>query len=440
MRNPSMPTLDFHSLLDGGSAGESQAPAAPSGRELQELLSPLSCEEFVNDYFARVSLSVAGKHGKFDQLFGWERLKQALARGKTIPDKSHNITASFTSGEDSGSARGMISAQHGQVSELLTAGATVCISNIHMADPVLAGWASAIRAQLGFTGTVGVHCYVSPDNSGLPMHFDRRVATTLQIAGKKVWRYSTEAAKAWPDDNGVYREGKVEPAWADPVRMPAEMEFREVELNPGDLLCLPAGAWHAARGVGYSLALNLYFAPRNLFLQLAPLLQAFASASGEWRGGPPATLERAQGQMPQAVRAYLHERLEEFHQKALQFIEDPDALAEPWLNSLAFEPYTGWQPFTNVAMPKVTATQRFRVAPSALQFIETKGQVVVPSDYGALRFPATFGPTLRRMSSEGAGFSIPELLSWQQGTGGPSPDEILAHLAILYRSGLLRPA
>ena len=435
-----MPTPDFHSLLDGGSAAQFQAPAAPSGRELQELLSPVSCEQFVNDCFSRVSLSVAGSPGKFDHIFGWERLKQALARGKSIPDKSHNITASFASGEEAGSEHGMISAQHDQVSELLSAGATVCISNIHMADPQLAAWANAIRAQLGFTGTVGVHCYVSADNSGLPMHFDRRVATTLQIAGRKVWRYSTEAAKAWPDDNGVFKQGKVEPAWVDGVRMPAEMEFREVELKPGDLLCLPAGAWHAARGVGYSLALNLYFAPRNLFLQLSPLLQAFASASGDWRGGPPATLERAQGKMPKAVKAYLRERLEEFHRKALQFIEDPDALAEPWLNSLALDPYSGWQPVTNVGMPKVTASQRFRVAPSSLSFIEINGQLVVPSDYGALRFPATFAPVLRRMSSEGAGFSIPELLSWQQGTGVPSPDEILAHLAILYRSGLLRPA
>jgi len=279
-----MATLDFHSLLDGGSAGEFQAPAALNGRELQEFLSPISCEEFVNSCFSRVSLSVAGKPHKFDHIFGWDKLKQALARGKTISDKRHNITASFASGEESGSAHDMFSAQHDQVSELLNTGATICISNIHMADPNLAEWANAIRAQLGFTGTVGVHCYVSPDNSGLPMHFDRRVATTFQIAGKKQWRYSTEAAKAWPNDNGVYRQGMVEPSLADPGRMPSEMEFREVELNPGDLLCLPAGAWHAARGVGYSLALNLYFAPRNLFLQLAPLIQEFADASGEWRG------------------------------------------------------------------------------------------------------------------------------------------------------------
>jgi hypothetical protein len=435
-----MPTLDFHALLDGGSGAEPHAPFAPSGRELQELLSPLSCQEFVSSYFSRLSLSVAGNPGKFDHIFGWERLKQALARGKTIQDKSHNITASFASGEDSAGSDEMISAGHDQVSELLSAGATICISNIHMADPLLAEWANAIRAQLGFSGTVGVHCYVSPDNSGLPMHFDRRIATTLQIAGKKRWKYSTESAKAWPNDNGVYKQGKEDLVWLDSGKLPTEMAFREVELQPGDLLCLPAGAWHAARGVGFSLALNLYFAPRNFYLQLAPLIQELAAASGAWRGGPPATLEQAQGKMPQAVKAYMRERLEEFHQKALQFIEDPDVLAEPWLNSLALDPYTGWQPFTNVGMPRVTPSQRFRLARPPLHFIEIKGQLVVPSDYGALRFPATLGPILQRLSSGGAGFSIPEVLSWQQGVAGPSQEEIVSHLGILYKSGLLRPA
>lgn len=435
-----MPTLDFRALLHGGPASDPPAPAAPSGRELQELLSPISCEEFVNSHFARVSLSVAGNPRKFDHIFGWERLNQALARGKSIQDKSHNIMASYASGEESGSEHEMFSAQHDQVAELLSAGATVCISNIHMADPVLAEWASAIRAQLGFTGTVGVHCYVSPDNSGLPMHYDRRVATTLQIDGRKHWRYSTEAANPWPNDNGILRPGKVDHAWADAGKMPAQMQFRDVELGPGDLLCLPAGAWHAARGVGHSLALNLYFAPRNLYQQLAPLLLEFAASSGAWRGGPPATLERAQGRMPKAVRDYLRERLEELHQKALQLIEDPDTLAQSWLESLAIEPYTGWRPVTNVPMPRITATQRFRIASATLQFIDIEGQAVVPSDYGALRFPAAFAPILRRMAAEATGFTIPDVLSWPQGPAPLSQQEIVAHLGTLYKGGLLRPA
>src|SRR6187431_2243296 len=151
-----MKITDFRLLLDNTSSAESAAPVALNGQELQELVSPISCEEFVNSYFARASLNVEGHPQKFDHIFSWERLRQALSRGQNISDRRYNITASFTGGEDSSSTRHMMEAHHNQVIELLNAGATICITNIHMADSFLAQWAQAIRSQLNFTGTVGV--------------------------------------------------------------------------------------------------------------------------------------------------------------------------------------------------------------------------------------------------------------------------------------------
>jgi hypothetical protein len=430
-----MKIIDFHSLLDTDSSEEPHAPVALNGRELQELVSPIPCEEFVESYFSRVSLSVEGHPQKFDHIFSWERLRQALARGQNIRDRRYNLTASFAGGEESGSSRRMMEAHHNQVTELLNAGATICITNIHMADPSLARWAQAIRTQLNFSGTVGVNCYVSADGSGLPMHYDKRIATTLQIAGKKRWRFSTEPAKVWPDHNQVYQEGQTE---ADAGKLPPDMEFREVELNPGDMLCLPAGAWHSARGIGFSLALNLYFAPRNLLDQLIPLLQNFAVSNENWRGGPPATAEKAQGNMPKTVSAYMRERLDEFHKMALEVIDGPDALTESWLSSLTQNPYTGWQPEPMLPLPEVTLNQRFCVATSSLRFIENRDKVIVPCDNGVLKFPATLAPILQRLSSESASFTIPEVLSWQQKSDGPSPNEIMSYLQLLYINGILK--
>ena len=430
-----MKIKDFRSLLDNSFAEELHTPVALNGCELQELVSPISSEEFVNSYFARASLNLEGHPQKFDHIFGWERLRQALSRGQDISDGRYNITASFSSGEDSGSSREMIKAQHDQVIELLNAGATICITNIHMADPFLAQWAQAIRAQLNFTGTVGVNCYVSPDGSGLPMHYDKRVATTLQIAGSKRWKFSVEPAKVWPNTNEVYIEGETE---GDVGKLPADMEFREVELKPGDVLCLPAGAWHSARGIGHSLALNLYFAPRNLFDQFIPLLQDFAVANEHWRGGPPATVEKTQGEMPQTVAAYMRERIEEFHKMALEIIDSPDSLAEPWLTSLNYAPYTGWLPEPLLPIPEVTTDQRFRVMPSSLRFIEIQDKLVIRCDSGFLEFPVSLAPILKRLSSELESFTIPEVLSWQQKPDGPSANQIMPYLKTLYRSGILK--
>ncbi|KAA9134103.1 cupin [Marinihelvus fidelis] len=435
-----MTSIDFHALLDGDPVDDEPATPTPDGRELERLLSPLAVETFVNTYFGRESLNVEGEDDKFASLFGWAQLKRALARGRRIEDRRYNITASFTGGEASGNGRPMIAARHDQVSDLLTQGATLCITNIHMADPALARWAQAVRAQLNFSGTVGINCYVSPDGSGLPMHYDQRVATTVQIAGRKRWRFSTEAAKAWPDHNAVFENGRVKPARADGGRLPDEMTFREVELGPGDLLCLPAGAWHAARGVGVSLALNLYFAPRNFIDQLIPLFRLFASSSGDWRGGPPASAGDIHGDMPDNVADYMRERLDEFHAMARRALDGPAALAEPWLSALTQVPYTGWQPEAKREIPNISPEQRFRIPSSALRFVEDGQGVVVPCDAGLLRFPAVLAPLIRRLAVEAKPFTIPQVLAWPQLPAGLSREQAMGYLQKLYANGILEMA
>jgi hypothetical protein len=432
-----MKITDFRPLLDNPSPEELQASPASTGRELEALVEPISCAEFANTYFARTSLSLEGNAQKFEHIFNWEKLKQALWRGRNISDPRYNIKASFTGGEDSGNPHGMLDANHTQVAELLNAGATICITNIHMADPFLAQWAQAIRAQLNFTGTVGVNCYVSPDGSGLPMHYDKRVATTLQIAGKKRWKFSTEPAKPWPDSNEVYQEGQFDTAAGT---APADMAFREVELQPGDLLCLPAGAWHSARGVGFSLALNLYFAPRNLLDQFMPILQHFAFSNEHWRGGPPATVEKAQGSLPSAVSTYVRERLDEFHRLALEVLASPDLLTVPWLTQLTHAPYTGWQSAPLLSIPEVGPEQRFCIANSALRFIEYKNNLIVPCDNGVLSLPVSLMPILQRLASEPESFTLPDVFSWQQDADGPAPNEIMFFLKKLYENGIIKRA
>jgi hypothetical protein len=428
---------DFRSLLDINAPVEPQSPVAVTGRELQEFLSPVSCEEFANSCFARHSLYVKGNAQKFAHVFNWESLRRALSNGQKIQDPRFNLMASYAGGEESGSSKPMFAANISQVGELLNAGATICVTNIHMADPCLAQWAQAIRSQLNFTGTVGVNCYVSGDGAGLPMHYDKRVATTIQIAGKKRWIFSTTAAQVWPNNNGQLKDGRIEPVGADRGKPPAELELSEVELNPGDLLCLPAGAWHAARGVGFSLALNFYFAPRNLFDRLAPLFMDFAAANEHWRGGPPVTVESIQGKMPGAVSGYLRERLDEFHATVVKMLEQPDALGAAWLSSLTDSPYTGWQPDPVKPPPRATSQDRFRVATGSLRFIESQDKVIVPTDHGLLRFPLAFAPILHRLSSEAA-CSVPEILAWRQGPDDLPANEVVAHLLALYSVGILQ--
>jgi len=432
-----MNSADFGSLVDVNYSEALLRPKPESGRELQELISPVSCEEFVNSYFSRKSLTLEGAAEKFAEIFSWERLKIALARGQKITDRRYNLKASFTSGEKSGSSRPVIDAYYDQVGELLQAGATICVTNIHMADPILARWAQAIRAQLNFTGTVGVNCYISPDGSGLPMHYDKRVATSLQISGKKLWRFSTESAKPWPPHNARYVQGHVEPTGVNPGRLPPEMQFEEVELSPGDLLCIPAGAWHSARAVGDCMALNLYFSPRNFLDQIMPLIQNLAYTDENWRAGTPATIEKIQGNMPEEVETYTRERLDEFKKMVMEVFSDPQAVSVPWLNSLTLNPYTGWQPAPKPLPRPKKADQQFRVTTTSIRFAQVKDQLILASENGILSLPTNFAPILQNLSTQRGVFTLNDVLAWRASPDEPSPSEIVNHFPALIENRIL---
>src|SRR5688572_8169255 len=129
-----MKITDFRPLVDAGSPDGAAPLEAATGRELQEMLSPISAEEFAKSYFARASLYTEGQPNKFDHIFNWAKLKQALARGRSIQDPRFNLMASYAGGEAAGSSKPMFEARIDQVGELLNGGATICITNIHMAD------------------------------------------------------------------------------------------------------------------------------------------------------------------------------------------------------------------------------------------------------------------------------------------------------------------
>lgn len=426
--------------VDPSSNEVTSARSTAGVHELQAILSPLSCEEFVSSYFSRESVFVEGPEDKFDDIFSWEKLHKALERGQSIQDKRYNIMASFTRGEAAGSSKRMIEASHGQVESLFKSGATICITNIHMADPALARWAQTLRAQLNFAGTVGVNCYLSPDGAGLSTHYDQRVVTNMQIAGRKRWRYSTEAAKPWPDHNAVYQEGRLEPVGVDVGRSPAEMEFREVEMKPGDLLCLPAGAWHSAKAVGESLAINVYFQPRNFLEQLLPLLKSFAESNGEWRAGTPASLVKVEGEMPEVVVEYVRKRLDEFHKIARELLANPHMSVEPWLSALGHFPYTGWLPTPKASLQGLTDTHRFRVAKSSLRFVRAQDKLILPCDNNLLKFPVAAGPLLHRLASESGDFSVHDFLAWGVRPDGPDTKKVISYLQILIENRIVEVA
>jgi ribosomal protein L16 Arg81 hydroxylase len=274
------------------------------GDELRALLSPVTPETFVHAYWGRKALFVKGFPDKYRGMFDRDAFIHALAQGG--PAAPDFLRASFDKKE--GGTSGQVAsvafnASPDQAVPLFRAGATLCATQMEARVPTLAPFVAAIKRQLGYPGRATFNAYLSPPGAGFNWHFDGRVASTMQIEGTKRWRFSNGTAVAWPrgngavraDGSGTYVDGKgVSGAWEQIAPLDLN-ETTEVLLEPGDLLVLPAGAWHeACGGEGGSLALNLSFTPVSYTLLVRELLDRALGTDPGWRGPSP-LLARADG-------------------------------------------------------------------------------------------------------------------------------------------------
>jgi hypothetical protein len=175
-------------------------------------------------------------------------------------------------------------------------GATLCLSQIESRIPSLLPLVASVKRELGYPGTVGFSAYLSPPRSGYNWHFDARIACTLQLAGKKRWRYSSQPVTPWPRSNGtLFGDGTVRYAVGSEftrsntgLAPPDERGVSEALLEPGDLLVLPAGVWHEACSEDdISLALNLSFSRISYGLLVQQILDSLLSGNPDWRSAAP---------------------------------------------------------------------------------------------------------------------------------------------------------
>jgi len=281
---------------------------------LRRILHPVTVDEVVLRYFQRRPLRLKHPRDKFDFLFRESDFPVNL-------DRVRHIRAVFPQNRQ---AR----IQPSEIEQMYDAGATICVTGLEWAHPRLRAAASRVRSELNYAGNVTFRAYLSPPGSGFDLHFDARVATTLQIAGKKRWWYSKEPAVMFP----MYNSGR-EPAGWPRIKPPPRSALREIVLEPGDLLCLPAGVWHCAKAEGnaMSLALNMAFDHNGcgVFDSLVAILQKRLIRNARWREPLPVATRR-NGHMPRPVASVLRDRIEALRTE-LAALRDNDAeLTRAW--------------------------------------------------------------------------------------------------------------
>src|SRR5215207_4430233 len=150
----------------------------PKTRALERILNPFTLDEFVGKYFQRRALLVPGRRDKFAFLFSQDDFARNL-------DQVTHIRAVFPQLRQAAVAPA-------DIEHMYEAGATICVTGMEKAHAKLAKFAERVRSELNYAGNVSFRAYLSPPGSGFDLHFDARIATTLQISGKKRWWYSAK--------------------------------------------------------------------------------------------------------------------------------------------------------------------------------------------------------------------------------------------------------
>ncbi len=317
-------------------------------QELRHLLHPVSPEVFLGDYWERRPVHIPGPPDKFRHLFSRQAFDRAIARHK---EAGILLRVSFDKEKGSKQVSPHLPICAAEVEDYLTRGASVCADPIDRGDPALATYAATIAKQLGYTGRFSVKAYLSAAGCGFNTHFDKGIATTLQIEGRKRWRFSAEPSVSFPASNAVLdADGRARYAGRLPSSVQAweqvegvdETCFEDVILEPGDLLCLPAGTWHQAKAVGYSLALNLSFQPLEFLPFLMAAIRPLLEASPDWRRSLPAVLDAGSvKELPADLAGFFAERLREVQALLAELDPAGPELTGAWRQALDGISYPG---------------------------------------------------------------------------------------------------
>jgi hypothetical protein len=224
---------------------------------LASLLAPLTEAELYATYQGRRSFAttVTGRADRFAALF-W---RDALFSGRGLVEVD-----AAERGEMGDQRQRPITPD--RIAEEYALGRTICadVSACDTVAPMLA----TLRAELAVAEMPFAKAYASPPGAGFALHADAHDVFVLQIEGRKRWRFSAEPAIASPLAAMKVESGRVvhvHPRAGETVRddrgaplsPPSISALEERVLGPGDVLYLPAGAWHETSAIEASLALSV---------------------------------------------------------------------------------------------------------------------------------------------------------------------------------------
>jgi ribosomal protein L16 Arg81 hydroxylase len=257
-------------------------------RLFDELVAPITAEDFLRDHWRREALYIPADPRRFRTL-GFDRQTYArLVAG--LASTPRDISARFV---DRAGVHHAFTVRSEYFDSIVAAGITVWISAIDDMIPALAEQCRTIEAALDTAGRVAFNCWVAPPGGGSGTRFDATDVFTVQFEGENTWWFGPTPALASPP---IAVAATTRGDWERLQRLlpdtcveaPETTAFVERTLRPGDVLYLPAGTWHRTSSAAGSVSLAisvLHFDATSVF---ANVLHLELVRHATWRSASPA--------------------------------------------------------------------------------------------------------------------------------------------------------
>ena len=252
----------------------------PVASPLAELVAPDEPHAFLAHVFGKRPALI---HGARSRLPGWLALPVFANPHELL--RSYGPDVTIAQGK---SDRRMQSGSAKAAAQYLNWGLTMMCGQLHTRVPELHEWLVQLAAELG----VPAHCltsgaFISGKRSGFSMHYDSSDSFWIQLQGIKTvsiarntdinhlvgvqWTPTgPEGQDQWPQFPNGFPEGE-----------PTNVE--KLRLEPGSVLYLPGGTWHATTNDHGSFSVHLFCKPPRAAVVVPELLRALLLQSERWR-------------------------------------------------------------------------------------------------------------------------------------------------------------
>ena len=304
---------------------------------LGELIHPLSRDEFLTRHWGSSAVYVRGQANKFPHLATLSNLPAALmgpiARGPVAPSLRR-----ATYRDADGHSQSINQPPLQIANALFEAGMTLVFSGTNN-DTQLAAFVHGVKAALQYPGGANAELFLSPDDGGLPWHYDANHNFVLQLEGTKRWEVGRGVAvRAAPFNLHLFQMDRAE--YRDALELgeirvepPKDQDVDEHLLQTGDVLYVPPGAWHRTFAQGRSYSLSLVLIPLTFARVLRATLTLLAFRTRDWSEDLHLVgwRKRMDGPPGEPLATFLAERVEELRKEVEQLTpEDLVRLARLW--------------------------------------------------------------------------------------------------------------